>query len=122
MEYVFTSKEHGTFLPSGKVEMTPAEVEAHNAKLEAAELAEWSKAPECWVVYVGDGANVTSWRGVVLGTIISRHNYKMPAPRWNFEGPIRMQAIRFKGTNGATYYGRYGVANSQLCRVRKAKG
>lgn len=112
--------------PEGRV--TPGEpvlsAEAHNKEVEARELAEWAKQPDCWHVYVhephGTGPDasvriVTTWMGTTLGTITRAHTF-----RHNFGG--RMTTIRFKGTNGATYAGRFGPDWSQLCRVRKVKG
>jgi hypothetical protein len=104
------------YTPDGKVELTPEQVAQHNAALASAELAEWAKAPDRWQVYVTKGKReVTTWTGEVLGTIIERTAFRTNLSR-------NIVAIRFRGTNGAVYYGRYGADWSMLCRVRKAKG
>ena len=102
------------FTPDGKSEMPSRLVPSHNADLERRELAAWSEAPDAWTVYVTDGRDVTNWTGKVLGTIIERNTFRGNIAR-------NMTAIRFRGTNGAVYYGRFGSDWSQLCRVRKAK-
>lgn len=61
------------------------------------------------------GDKVATWLGTQLGTVTRASTYM------NNLG-ARITAIRFKGTNGAEYYGRYGADWSQLCRVRKVKG
>lgn len=113
MDYAFV---HGgkAFTPN-KTALESGEVSAHNAVLESAELVEWSKRPDCWQVYVTNTWYVSTWTGVVLGTIIARRSYQN-----NFGAKI--ESVRVKATNGAIYYGRYGADWSQLCRVRKAKG
>lgn len=101
------------FSPDGKCAVP--NVSEHNAAFASAELAEWAKCPDRWQVYVTEGRReVTNWTGEVLGTIIERTRFRTNMSR-------NVVAIRFKGTNGATYYGRYGADWSQLCRVRKAK-
>lgn len=136
--YAITFDGHGTFTPEGSTAGI-ADVAAHNAEVEREELAAWAERPERWQVYVhgSDGRSpdtlatwpamkvlrcpvlvgdkVTTWLGTPLGTITYASTY-----RNNFGS--RTTAIRFRGTNGAEYYGRYGADWSQLCRVRKVKG
>ena len=101
------------FAPGGKCDVP--NVQDHNAAQTAAELAEWAKCPDRWQVYVTEGKReVTTWTGETLGIIIKRTQFRTNISR-------NVVAIRFRGTNGATYYGRYGADWSQLCRVRKAK-
>ena len=99
------------FTPDGRNDSL--DVANHNAALEAQELAAWDAKPDRWQVYV-EGNTVTTWTGKVLGTIIERSKCRHNISR-------NMVAIRFRGTNGATYYGRYGADWSQLCRVRKCQ-
>jgi hypothetical protein len=99
------------FAPDGPVNV--ADVEAHNRQVEQQELAAWAAKPDRWQGYV-NGNDVTTWRGIVIGTIYHSRKY--------VDGfGHRMQAIRFHGTNGESYYGRYGYDWSQFVRVRKFK-
>ena len=104
------------FEPDGRVMdiHTPEQVQAHNASIEAAQLAQWAKQPEHFAVYIGKDDFVTTWLGTKLGRILHRST---------FRGNIahKITCVRFRGTNGAEYYGRYGSDWSQLCRVRKVK-
>jgi len=118
---------HGaTFTPDGKADI--ANAADHNAKVESAELAIWAQAPDRHAVYIvrheapsiGNGPRVfyaaETWLGTRLdvpGTLTRR------AFRTNISR--KMVAVRFKGTNGSIYHGRYGADWSQLCRARKAK-
>lgn len=112
--YAFrTAGGHGTFTPDGRVEMTPEQLAQHNAALEAAELAEWRAAPDRFAAYI-TSKGVTTWRGVVIGTIVSRSRY-----RNNLGATIECVTVR--GNNGATYHGRYGCDWSQLVRLRKTR-
>lgn len=115
MSYAFNFDGHGVFTPSGKTTMTPQEAEAYNAALEANELSQWSQKPERWSVYVDKSETVKTWLGTPLGTILERNRYRGNIAR-------NMTSIRFRGTNGAVYYGRFGSDWSQLCNVRKVKG
>lgn len=129
MAYVFDFAGHGQFVPAGKVNV--ADTTAHNAAVEAQELAIWEGKPDRHYVYVGkvplaaDGRvgamnesdslyPVTTWLGTKLGAI-----YWARTTRNNFGA--RITSIRFRGTNGESYYGRFGSDNSQLCRVRRFK-
>jgi hypothetical protein len=57
----------------------------------------------------------TNWLGRVLSCgPVSYHSFKTNLSR-------NIVAVRFRGTNGANYYGRYGADWAQLCRIRKAK-
>lgn len=111
--YAFDFKGHGVFTPDGRADNI-TDVEAHNSALEAAELAEWSTKPDRFAAYVAKGT-VTTWRGEVLGAIVSRNVYR------NNLG-ARIESVRVRGNNGATYSGRYGCDWSQLVRLRKVKG
>lgn len=114
MSYAYNFEGHGVFTPDGKTKMTPQEANDYNAKLETAEFEAWSQKPDRWSVYVDNSMTVHTWLGTPLGTIIKRNKYR---------GNIahNMTSIRFRGTNGAVYYGRFGSDWSQLCNVRKAK-
>lgn len=107
--YIFTH-EGRQFSPDGAVQLE--DVDAHNRALDASTLEYWAECPPVMPAYVGDG-KVTTWLGVTLGTIVRSSTY-----RSNLGG--RMRAITVKGTNGATYHGRYGSDWSQLVRLRKA--
>lgn len=112
MPYAFNHQ--GTiFTPAGKIDMSPTDAEARNAALEAAELDSWRTAPDAFHGYVG-GSSLTTWRGVVLGAIVrrSRHVNNLGA---------RIESITVRGTNGATYHGRYGCDWSQFVRLRKSR-
>lgn len=71
--YAFKFDGHGTFTPEGRDDTLDAE--AHNAALEAAELDAWKAKPDRFAAYVDKGT-VTTWRGVKLGTIVSRNVYR----------------------------------------------
>ncbi len=112
MDYGF--KHEGKVFTPNKTHVE--DVEAHNAALEKQELEAWRLVPEQFAVYVNEAnRTVTTWRGVLLGTITEWTQFRTNISR-------NIVAIRFRGTNGARYYGRYGADWSQLCRVRKAKG
>lgn len=114
MPHAFTHNGQ-VYTPDGKADMTPDQAAAFNADLERAELATWATCPDRWQVYVTDG-NASTWQGTLLSAgRVEQHAFRTNISR-------NMVAIRFKGTNGATYYGRYGADWSQLCRVRKVKG
>ena len=101
--------------PNGAVQVS--DVETHNRAVEAAELATWAAQPDRWIVYVDAhyaGANVKTWIGTVIGTITYANTF-----HHNFGS--RMTTIRFRGTNGATYAGRFGSDWSQACKVRKVR-
>ena len=101
--------------PNGTVQVS--DVDTHNRAVEAAELATWATQPDRWIVYV-DLVNmrVTTWLGTELGTLRACHVWTF---RHNFGS--RMTTIRFRGTNGATYAGRFGSDWSQACKVRKVR-
>lgn len=105
--------EGRTFTPDG-VAPQIVDTEAHNTAVEAAELAEWAKQPERFAAYVS-GRDVILWRGVRIGGIAKRSTYR------NNMG-ARIECVTVKGTNGATYSGRYGSDWSQLVRLRRTKG
>jgi hypothetical protein len=111
--YVYTFAGHGPFAPEGAVPMTTAQVEEHNAALEADELAQWQACPAVFAAYVTD-KGVHTWRGVKLGKIKHQSSYR------NNLG-ARITCITIIGTNGAIYSGRYGSDWSQLVRLRKRR-
>jgi len=122
--YIFDFGAKGKFSPNGKVDV--ADHDAHNNALERAELDAWATKPDRFVVYApsklpGDGRvspldrfQVTTWLGTPLGEV-----YWSRTTRNNFGA--RITSIRFRGTNGACYYGRFGSDWRQLVRVRKFK-
>ena len=101
----------------------PTEAEAHNAAIEAAELAHWNTAPDTFCGYIVNkavsGATMepflSTWRGVKLGVVYLGRSYHN-----NFGALIR--SIEVKGSNGATYYGRYAENSTQFIQLRKRKG
>ena len=106
--------EGRTFTPDG-VAPQIVDTEAHNTAVEAAELAEWAKQPERFAAYARRNT-ITTWRGVEIGRVVWSSMYRNPLTgSW-------MRAVRVKGTNGATYSGRYGSDWSQLVRLRRTKG
>lgn len=112
MDYAFVHQ--GKAFTPNQSQVPADQANEHNARLEAIELAAWAAQPDSWQVYVTDKSEVTTWTGKVLGTILERNTYRGNIAR-------NMTSIRFRGTNGAVYYGRYGSDWSQLCRVRKVK-
>lgn len=142
MPHLFTFEGHGTFSPDGKVPVTPEEAAKINEETNAAELAHWATKPDtfapayytfsaepmladrryrkAFTPRIGhDGLNdhpatVSTWRGTIIGRIISARVYGH-----NFGG--RVVSIRVRGTNGATYYGRASWDNGSVIRLRKAK-
>jgi hypothetical protein len=114
MSYAISFEDRGVYTPDGKSQLTSAEVDAYNKKIEAAELEHWAAKPDHWQVYVDKTNVVRTWLGTALGTILERNTFRGNIAR-------NMTSIRFRGTNGAVYYGRFGSDWSMLCRVRKAK-
>lgn len=110
MSYIF-EHEGKQYTPDGLVNV--ANTEAHNRDLEQKELAAWAAKPDRWQGYVAKD-KVTTFLGTVIGTIYRSRKYT------NGFGH-KIQAIRFHGTNGESYYGRYGCDRSELIRVRKFK-
>lgn len=105
------------YSPDGRCEVSDAQ--KHNTELTQGLLAAWAKCPDRWAVYIFKGHDgalaATTWTGELLSVgRIEQRSFQTNMSR-------NMVAIRFRGTNGATYYGRYGADWSQLCRVRKAK-
>ncbi len=115
---VFTP--HGTYVsidendPRNKSIEEQQAIDAHNKSIETAELAQWMTQPDQFSAYVTDKPYVSTWLGTNLGLITSRSRY-----RHNFGG--HMTSIRVKGSNGATYAGRFGSDWSQLVRLHKCK-
>lgn len=129
MPYAF-KHEDKAYTPNGRID--PATVDSHNAALEAAELAHWATAPDRFAVYIvkktdsnframGIGNGPETWHMAETWTGKRLSDGRVSISRFRTNISRNMVAVRFKGTNGATYYGRYGADWSQLCRVRKAK-
>ena len=112
MGYVFDFAGHGQFDPDGKVNV--ADTAAHNAAVEAQELAIWGAKPDRHCAYV-TGNKVATWLGTELGVVKRSTEFN------TFGGRNRVRCIMVRGTNGAMYYGRYGCQWSQLVRLRKCK-
>lgn len=111
--YIFVFDGHGSFDPDGRVDADKLEAEKRNRELEAAELAFWQTKPERFAGYDSD-KGITTWLGTVIGHVVSSSTY-----RNNFG--VRIRCVTVRGTNGATYHGRYGYDWSQLVRLRKAR-
>jgi len=111
MGYVWDSGDHGKFSPDGKVADT-FDADAHNAALEAAELAEWGTKPDRFCGYVS-GGKLTTWRGIVLGDVVRSNS-----SRTGFYGS-KITAYVIRGNNGACYHGRHG--DMDFIRLRKMK-
>ena len=109
--YAFTHNG-SVFTPEGKSEMTPAQSAWHNEMLEADELSRWATAPDTACHYV-KGSKLVTWLGTELGTITYRNIY---STRLGL-----VEAIRVKGTNGASYYGRHSADWSEFVNLRKCK-
>ena len=131
MAYAF-KHEGKVFTPAGKTDIQADQVEAHNAELTAQELTHWATAPDRFAVYIvkktdpntramgiGNGPETWFMAETWTGERLSKGRVEVSSFRTNLSR--NMVAVRFVGTNGATYYGRYGADWSQLCRVRKAK-
>lgn len=117
--YIYEFEGKGQFDPSGRVVPPVSDREAHNKRLEQAELAAWAEAPERFALYVsGDGERATTWLGTPLGVVFARAAHK----RFRRSGePYTITHIIVSGTNGHRYHGTYGSDWSDLCRVRRCK-
>lgn len=103
--YALHFEGHGTFTPEGRTNNI-ADINAHNRQLEENELDVWSRQPQRFYGYVDRpvvGSKFTTWLGNELGTIIHAASF-----RSNWAHGNHITSIRIRGTNGATYYGRYG--------------
>lgn len=111
-----------------------------NDAIERAELERWKNTPADAIGYysfpaeavrtVGyrsafyprlDSAAVTTWIGTVIGQITDARVYTGRLPMAGAE-PVRIVAIKVKGTNGARYYGRASWDNGNVIRLRRAIG
>ena len=105
------------FTPNG-TKLLATDAEAHNAAIEAAELAHWDTKPDVFCGYVVPGNSINlefaTWCGVKLGAIYRGRPYHN-----NFGA--RIIPVEVKGSNGAAYYGRYSD-DTQFIRLRKRKG
>ena len=122
MNYI-VSLQGQTFTPDGIVQGVE-DAAAHNAELTRLELAAWALRPDRYCGYVqeetatprpivGQRLRLTTWMGDLLG-----HGTVTGVFRNNLTGS-RTVSIRVRGTNGATYIGRFGDEWSQLCRIRR---
>lgn len=110
MNYAF--EHHGVqFTPDGRTSMTRVQAEERNKALDTAVVAKWQSRPDKFMVYV-TGDKVTTWTGIVLGDVLT-------ARKIGHNMSPNMVALRVRGNNGATYYGRYGADWSQVCRLHK---
>jgi len=116
------------FTPDGLV--TVDSTTAHNAQLEATELAAWIDQPDETIAYYKlvsetnpdrtyrasfrTHGTVSTWLGTVLGTVTEARVY-----RHNLGG--RFVSLRVTATNGARYYGRASYDSGNVVRLRKAK-
>lgn len=113
MDYTFILNDTGkAFTPDGTV-LLAKDAEAHNAAIEAVELAQWASQPDEFCGYVSeDDLFFRTWRGVILGGITSRRSW-----RNNFGSLI--VSVRVAGTNSAVYSGRYAPHSRQFIKMRK---
>jgi hypothetical protein len=103
------------YTPNGTTGLDSAGNDDRNAAIEAAELARWATAPAEQVAYYRFADDtVTTWRGVVIGRIVSANVY-----RHNFGG--RFVSVRVMGTNGAEYHGRASWDNGTVIRLRRVR-
>lgn len=140
-DYAFVH-EGRVFTPN-QTRVKAEDAEAHNAAIEAAELAAWTGKPDRMLGYysfpaedartgktwrarfeplLGDRrgdpsqwGRITMWRGQLLGYIVKAEVYPH-----NFGG--RMVSVTVQGTNGARYYGRASYDWGQCVRLRRVKG
>lgn len=97
---------------------TEQSTDDRNKAIEALELEQWEAQPDDACVYIvkrNDGYWAETWLGTKLSINPVKHS--------TFHSNIarNMSSVRFRATNGAEYYGRYGSDWAQFCRVRKAK-
>jgi hypothetical protein len=134
MEYLFASKEHGVFAPSGRVRVPPADVDAYNRELSAKEVeafkrgklkaifAYWTQ-PKMGGVAERDAPpgtiKITTWMGDTLATVtwVGREYHppafgSFPSTRINF---------RAKGIDGRTWAGTYYKSSGSYVRMRPVK-
>lgn len=108
--------EGRVFTPDGQREIK--DVAAHNAAIEAQQLATWKDKPETFAAYIvkaADGSELLqTWLGTHIGRVVSARSYRTNLSR-------KMTAYTVRGNNGATYHCRMGE-NTQLARLRKTKG
>jgi hypothetical protein len=85
-------------------------------RLPEAELAYWQTQPARMVAYQSNNAGqLTTWLGTPIGRVIRSSTFR------NRLTGSRMTALRVRGSNGATYFGRYGSDWSQAVILRKSK-
>lgn len=114
MDYGF--EHNGAVYTSGKTpNIAAAENAPRNASIEAAELAAWARRPDHFYCYVTPGSrDVMTWLGTRIGTVESLTRFKTNLSR-------EITAITVRGTNGATYHGRFGSERSYYCKLTKCK-
>jgi len=105
----------GRVFTPGQSTVSLAECEARNKALEAAELEQWATCPDDFAAYVSNDRRVTTWLGTQIGRVVALTTFH------NHLTGSRMDCITVRGTNGATYRGRYGSDWSTLVRLRKSK-
>lgn len=114
MDYGFV--HNGKVLTPNRTDVALSENDARNKKLNQDELETWATKPDNFYCYVKSDVNmVTTWMGTTLGAILksSIHRNNLGA---------KIESITVRGTNGATYHGRYGCGAGDFCRLRKSKG
>lgn len=116
MQYVFTSKEHGSFTPNGRI--TVADTDAHNRALEAKEI-EWLKThPDKLFLYVskkGDSWTITTW----LGTVVSTQAEFSPRAYVGFGRYTYRRSVRCM-IFGQRYTGWYMESSGNYCRLKRS--
>lgn len=135
--YIF--EHNGTqFTPDGTIKVSSTE--QHNREVEAQELARWAQGPDRWQGYIDHPDFDEAWRKTSnhlsshatamyrayprvtiktwLGTLIGTGKVTGLSSGFN---QSRIVHIRIRGTNGATYIGKYGVDGGSFIRLRKAK-
>ncbi len=134
MQYAFDFNGQ-VFTPDGKVDLAPKEVPEFNKRLEKVELEMWAQKPDRWNVYIvrhedpnmshprltGPQHEVWFLAETYLGTRLSNGRVEHTVFSKRTKSRTNMVSIRFLGTNGATYYGRFNEDLGNLCRVRRTK-
>jgi len=89
--------------------------EERNRETSRKEIDAWMKSPpDRALVYYNDKlTEVSNWMGVKMGDIVHRGKVQS---RWSGG---RVQAIRVRGTNGASYHGVCNLTGGNYCRLRR---
>lgn len=128
MPYAFDFAGHGAFTPDGRLP-DGTDIAAHNAAVEAAELAHIATSPEEIIAYVGaklgDGMGcdrhgptsrraLTNWLGTKIGTCYLSSS-------WPVRTRIGSRMYQIWATvNGVAYTGR-GFGEGMIVRLRRAR-